>query len=119
MPRPFRHLPCVSAALILFSYLAFGQPAASSGERALLDAVNAERRAQDEPPLIWDDALAAAARSHAAQMARHDMVTHVVPGEPTLPSRAARAGAKFSWISENVVSASSAASAHAQFMKSP
>jgi uncharacterized protein YkwD len=119
MPRPFRHLPYVSAALILFSYLAFGQPAASSGERALLDAVNAERRAQDEPPLIWDDALAAAARSHAAQMARHDMVTHVVPGEPTLPSRAARAGAKFSWISENVVAASSAASAHAQFMKSP
>jgi uncharacterized protein YkwD len=98
--------------------LAFGQPQ-SSADRTLLDAVNAERRSQGEPPLMWDDALAAAARSHAEQMARHDTVTHLVPGEPTLPSRASHAGAKFSWISENVVNASSASNAHAQFMKSP
>ena len=119
MPRRQSILFCVGAALILFAPWMLAQPGASSAERGLLDSINAERRAQGIPPLMWDDALAAAARSHAAQMAQHDSVTHLVPGEPSLPSRAARAGAKFSWISENVVSASSVANAYAQFMKSP
>jgi uncharacterized protein YkwD len=112
-------LASVFAVVIVCAGSALGQPGLSSAERSLLDSVNAERKAQGIPPLAWDDALALAARGHAAEMARHNSVAHVLPDEPSLPSRATRAGAKFSWLSENVVSASNVDNAQAQFMKSP
>lgn len=52
-------------------------------------------------------------------MARQDSVSHTLPGEPSLASRATKAGARFSWISENIVQSTSVAGAHEQFMKSP
>jgi hypothetical protein len=48
------------------------------------------------------EALANAARKHAQLMAEKGIVSHQLPGEPNLPSRAKAAGAHFRWISENI-----------------
>ena len=97
----------------------WAQLAPAAEQRALFDAVNRERRGQGLPPLRWNDALADAAQKHAQEMARQNSVSHTLPGEPSLPSRATKAGARFSWISENILQSTSAAGAHEQFMKSP
>lgn len=91
----------------------------NAAERGLFESVNRERKAQGVPALKWDEALATAARKHAEEMARQNSVAHALPGEPSLPSRATKAGARFGWLSENVIQANSAAGAHSQFMKSP
>ena len=95
------------------------QARAAPAERYLFAAANRERRAAGLHVLQWNEALAAAARAHAKEMARHNEVSHRLPGEASLPGRAAKAGAHFSWLSENVVQSRDAASAHSQFMKSP
>lgn len=115
----------VGAALLLWSILfstamAQAGPGGNSGaERMLFQALNRERQAQGLPPLRWDSALASAARQHAATMATERSVEHTLPGEPSLPGRATRAGAHFSWLSENIVASSDAAQAHSAFMHSP
>jgi uncharacterized protein YkwD len=108
------------SALVCAALLAtvWAQSTPAAEQRALLDAVNHERRGQGLPPLRWNDALADAAQKHAREMARQNSVSHTLPGEPSLASRATKAGTRFSWISENIVQSTSAAGAHEQFMKS-
>lgn len=115
--RRLRRVAVVCAVMVV-ACLALGQGSASGPERYLFDAANRERKAQGLPVLKWDDALATAARKHAAEMARQNSVAHTLPGEASLPSRATKAGAKFGWLSENVIQAASAPGAHEQFMKS-
>ena len=103
----------------IFSAEVFAQKSASSAERSLFGAVNDERRAIGMRVLKWDESLAAAARKHAQEMAKRRAVEHHLPGEPNLPSRATKSGARFISISENVVQASNAKAAHSQFMHSP
>ena len=91
----------------------------SSAERSLFQSINRERHAIGLPTLRWDEALASAARQHAAAMAAQHNVAHTLPGEPSLPGRATQAGAHFSWLSENIVESTDAATAHSQFMNSP
>ena len=81
---------------------AFAQPKAETAEQQLFQAINRERAANGLPPLKWDDALANAARQHAERWRRRKRFRIGFPGEPSLPSRATRAGARFSWLSENV-----------------
>ena len=69
--------------------------------------------------LKWDDSLAAAARKHAAEMLKHNSVSHQFPGEPSLPTRAHQAGVRFTWISENVDQGRGAEIIHDRLMKSP
>ena len=110
----------VVAALLssaLFS-TAMAQPG-SGAERVLFQALNRERQAQGLPQLRWDPALASAARQHAATMAAERSVEHTLPGEASLAGRATRAGAHFSWLSENIVASSDGAEAHIAFMHSP
>jgi len=97
---------------------ALAQEGATSAERSLFEAVNHERNASGLSLLHWNKALAAAARKHAQEMAKRQAVEHNFPGEPTLPSRASKAGARFVSIEENVVQAASAQAAHSQFMHS-
>lgn len=99
--------------------LVLAQARATPAERYLFAAANRERKAAGLHVLQWNEALATAARAHAKEMARHNEVSHRLPGEASLPGRAAKAGAHFSWLSENVVQSRDAASAHSQFMKSP
>src|ERR1700675_2757510 len=98
---------------------AFTQPRAETAEQQLFQAINRERAANGLPPLKWDDSLATAARQHAEAMAAQRSISHGFPGEPSLPSRAARAGARFSWLSENVAAGPNAENISEQWMESP
>jgi uncharacterized protein YkwD len=105
--------------VVALSTTVFAQKNGSPAEQSLFEAVNHERKTSGLHALRWDAALAAAARSHAREMAKRQAVEHHFPGEPNLPSRATKAGARFISISENVVQAASAKAAHSQFMHSP
>ena len=104
----------------LFSWTsALAQPRAEAAEQQLFQAINRERAAHGLPALKWDDALANAARQHAEAMAAQKAISHTFPGEPSLPSRATRAGARFSWLSENVAAGPNAENISEQWMQSP
>lgn len=90
----------------------------SADEKLLLDSANRERAAAGLQPLKWDDDLAAAARLHAALMARQYLLSHQYPGELSLAQRAARAGAKFAFIAENIAVGASAEIIHDGWMHS-
>ena len=105
--------------LLIASYSVYGQSEVPSAERALFDALNRERSAQGLSALQWDDALAAAAREHAARMAHQNVLSHQLPGEPPVQDRATRAGARFSLIAENIAVAPTPAIIHSAWMQSP
>ncbi|MDP9337433.1 MAG: CAP domain-containing protein [Acidobacteriota bacterium] len=88
-------------------------------EHALFDALNRERTAQGLPALHWDEALASAAREHAARMAQRNVLSHQLPGEPAVQDRATRAGARFSLIAENIAVAPTPGTIHSAWMQSP
>lgn len=69
--------------------------------------------------LQWDPALAAAALAHCRRMAAEGPIAHRYGGEPSLSDRAARAGAHFSVIEENVAVGPSAGAIHEEWMQSP
>jgi uncharacterized protein YkwD len=92
---------------------------ASGAELELFEAANRERNRHGLRSLKWDDSLAAAARKHAAEMLKHNSVSHQFPGEASLPSRAHQAGVSFSWISENVDQGQGVEVIHDRLMKSP
>jgi uncharacterized protein YkwD len=105
--------------LILASASTWAQQKTSDVERQLFNAVNQERKAHGLPSLTSDEALATAARAHAQRMAEQGTISHQLPGEPNLLTRARAAGAHFSWISENVDEGPNASAIHQSFMKSP
>src|SRR6266481_8795554 len=74
----------------------------SDEEKLLLDAANRERAAAGLQALKWDNALAQAARQHAQVMVSQNLLLHQCLDEPPLDQRAAKAGAKFSLIAENI-----------------
>ena len=98
---------------------AYSQTPALRAERELFAAVNQARRAQGLTPLRWDESLATAARRHAKVMAERGSTQHEFEGEPSLSARVKQAGARFSWLSENVTQGPTPEFIHLQFMKSP
>jgi uncharacterized protein YkwD len=52
-------------------------------------------------------------------MAEQGTISHQLPGEPNLLSRAKAAGAQFSWISENLDEGQNATAIHQSFVRSP
>lgn len=98
---------------------AVAQPRAETAEQQLFQAINRERAANGLPPLKWDEALANAARQHAEAMAAQRSISHGFVGEPSLPGRVTRAGARFSWLSENVAAGPNAQNISEQWMESP
>jgi uncharacterized protein YkwD len=117
MPQP-KQLVTVLSALLILAALGAAQQKSSSPEQELFAAVNRERKAQNLSTLKWDDGLADAARKHAEAMAERATVSHQLPGEPNLLSRAKAAGVHFTWLSENVDAGATAAAIHGSFMKS-
>ena len=113
------HRVAVLMALLILCSGSLAQQKTLNAERELFNAVNRERKAQGLPSLMLDDALTEAARKHAERMAERRTVSHQLPGEPTLPSRAKAAGAHFTWLSENVDEGPDASAIHQSFMKSP
>lgn len=94
-------------------------PPRNETERELFDLLNRERAAQNLPELRWDDALFKAARQHALLMLNLNSLEHQLPGEPPLNERLAAAGARFSFIAENIASGSNAQTIHSGWMNSP
>jgi hypothetical protein len=93
-------------------------PPAGSSERVLFDAANRERAAKGLLPLRWDESLATAARQHAEQMAQRNLMSHQLPGEPSVEERATRAGARYSVIAENVAEGGTPEAIHSGWMHS-
>jgi hypothetical protein len=91
----------------------------SADEKLLFDSANRERAAAGLHPLAWDSALAVAARQHALLMAQEQLISHHYPDELSLSERAARAGAKFSMIAENIARGADPESIHDGWMHSP
>ena len=113
-------LIAVFAVSLLFSCISVvAQPKSEMAGQQLFQAINRERAANGLPPLKWDDALANAARQHAELMAEQKSLSHGFLGELSLPSRATRAGARFSWLSENVAAGPNAENISEQWMQSP
>jgi uncharacterized protein YkwD len=105
--------------LTLTSASSRAQQKTSDAERQLFNAANQGRKAHGLPSLKPDEALANAARAHAQRMAEQGTISHQLPGEPNLLSRAKAAGAQFSWISENVDEGQNATAIQQSFMRSP
>lgn len=80
---------------------------------------NQARAAAGAGPLKWDPELAAAARRHCLRMAQEGQISHRYRGEPEPAERAARAGAHFSLVEENVALGPDPATIHQQWMRSP
>jgi|SRR5580700_4375820 hypothetical protein len=91
----------------------------SAEEKLLLDAANRERSAAGLRPLKWDDALATAARQHVQVMASQNLLLHQCLDEPPVDQRAARAGARFSMIAENIAVGPNPEIIHSGWMHSP
>lgn len=85
----------------------------------LFALANQARAGQGAAPLKWDAALAAAALAHCQRMAAEGEIAHRYGGEPDLSDRAARAGAHFSLIEENVALGSYVVRIHEGWMNSP
>jgi uncharacterized protein YkwD len=115
----FRTRLAAATATVMLYWAAYGQTSITRAERELFSSVNQARQAQGLPPLRWNEALAAAARRHAAIMAERGTAQHAFDGELSLSARVKQAGAHFTWLSENVCEGPTPIFIHAQFMKSP
>ena len=97
---------------------AVGARAQDEDARKLVDLANEARVEAGLQPLKWDAALAAAAHAHAVLMASEGPISHRYGGEPDLPERAAKAGAHFSLIEENIAVGPSPLKIHEGWMHS-
>jgi hypothetical protein len=88
-------------------------------ERELFDLLNHERATQNLSALKWDEALFKAARQHALLMLNLNSFEHQLPGEPALDERLATAGARFSFIAENIAFGKDSNTIHNGWMNSP
>src|SRR6266849_6667978 len=89
-------------------------------ERQLLEMANTEREHAGLAPLKMDDGLVHAARTHAAEMASQNQLSHQFSGEPSLTQRlAASSPLHLNRAGENVAMAENAREAHDALMASP
>ncbi len=70
-------------------------------EQAVIDLTNAERKKADLPPLAPAPKLTAAARGHAANMAKQDKLEHTLD-DKTFADRAKAAGYEYRALGENI-----------------
>lgn len=107
------------AGVVLAPPRACAQTQSGEGERILLESANRERAERGLAPLHWDAALAVAARRHAELMAKENVLAHQLPGEDALRDRTYAAGARFSFLAENVAYGPTPDMIHWQWMHSP
>lgn len=99
------------------------RPPALRAERSLADAgpspveqevtelVNMEREIENLHPLVWDDALGAAARGHSADMAQRNYFSHTSLDGRLFHQRITAAGYAYSTCGENIAAGYSNAQA--------
>jgi hypothetical protein len=107
------------AGLALAPLRVCAQAQPGEGEKILLESANRERAERGLQPLHWDAALAVAARRHAELMVERNVLAHQLPGEESLRERTYAAGARFSFLAENVAYGPTADMIHWQWMQSP
>jgi uncharacterized protein YkwD len=73
----------------------------SAEEQQVLDLTNQAREKEKLPPLRPNPLLFAAARGHSGNMARQDVMDHVLDGK-TPGDRVKDAGYRYSWVGENI-----------------
>jgi hypothetical protein len=105
--------------LALLLLLTASATAQDPDARQIVALANRDRAAQGLAPLQWDASLAAAALAHAQRMAQEGSIAHRYGGEPDLAERAAKTGAHFQLIEENIAVGQSAAQIHDGWMHSP
>src|SRR5215467_7167666 len=91
----------------------------NESERELFELLNHERSSQGLAELHWDEALFKAARQHALLMLNLNILEHRLPGEPGLEERITAAGARFTFLAENIALGKNAATIHSGWMNSP
>jgi len=94
-------------------------PPRNESERELFELLNQERASHNLPELKWDEALFKAARKHALLMLDLNILEHQLPGEPGLEERITAAGARFTYIAENIAIGKDSATIHSGWMHSP
>jgi len=112
---------CWSAVLFFFVavFTSAQTPPRNESERELFELLNHERSTNNLPELKWDDALFKAARQHALLMLDLNMMEHQLPNEPALDERLTNAGARFTYIAENIAMGKDSATIHNGWMHSP
>jgi len=73
----------------------------SADEKAVVEFTNAERKKAELPPLAANPKLTAAARGHAANMAKQDKLEHTLD-DKKFDDRITAAGYKFAAAGENI-----------------
>jgi uncharacterized protein YkwD len=90
------------------------------GDAEQVFALGNQARAQaGEARLVWDPDLAEAALDHCRRMAAEGPLSHRYGGELSLTARAAKAGAYFSLIEENIAIGPTPGAIHQSWMQSP
>ena len=75
----------------------------TSDERRAFELINEARRAEGEPPLIWDAELTRMARQHSEDMARLNLLSHVGPDGRDTRERAVAQGLRgWASLAENI-----------------
>jgi len=77
------------------------EPKLSKDEQEVVDLTNAERKVANLPPLKVNDTLMAAARAHAANMAKQGKLDHVLDGKKH-SDRTKAAGYASGFVGENI-----------------
>lgn len=70
--------------------------------QAVFQAINKSRADNGLPPLKWDTALVNSAKQHNEAMAKANMLSHQLPGEPNLGQRETKQGIKWTFAAENI-----------------
>ncbi len=83
----------------------------SAVEQEVTELVNMEREIENLHPLVWDDALGAAARGHSADMARLNYFSHTSLDGRLFHQRITAAGYAYSTCGENIAAGYSNAQA--------
>lgn len=119
MRRPVSFLVCAAFVFFVAASASAQMPPRNESERELFELLNHERVSQNLPQVNWDDALFKAARKHALLMLDLNVLEHQLPGEPGLEERITVAGARFTFIAENIAVGKDSATIHNGWMHSP
>lgn len=112
-------ISCVALCAML-SWTVLAQEQNDTGDRArhIFELTNRDREDRGLQPLRWNASLATAAQVHAGRMSGERFLSHEYPGEGSVGTRAAQAGAHFQAVAENIATGPSASAIEAEWMNS-
>jgi hypothetical protein len=115
--RKFIAMAIAACCFVLLQ--ARAQQDTTSRARHIAELTNRDREAHGLDKLQWNESLAAAAQAHSQRMAEESELSHQYAGEGNVGQRAARAGAHFRAIAENIATGFSDEQVEQEWMHSP